>query len=82
MDTNVKEYLHNIRMEDNDNEGFDIDKEDFENVLKKFNKKSYDFLLKSGLKYKEAMFKLCNYMIEKEDFPISFKKTLLNMIWK
>ena len=33
MDTNVKEYLHNIRMEDNDNEGFDIEKEDFENVL-------------------------------------------------
>jgi hypothetical protein len=85
IDTNVKEYLHNIRMEDNDNAGFDIDKDDFENVLKKFSTKStksYDFLLKSGSKYKEAMFKLCKYMIEKEDFPISFRKTLLNMIWK
>ena len=28
------------------------------------------------------MFKLCKSMIEKEEFPSNFRKTLLNMIWK
>ena len=33
MDTNIKEYLHNIRMEDNDDEGFDIYKDDLKMCL-------------------------------------------------
>ena len=31
MDTNLKEYLHNIRMEDTDDDGFEIVKNYFEN---------------------------------------------------
>ena len=85
MDTNLKEYLHNIRMEDTDDDGFAIVKDDFENVLRKFatkSTKSYDFLLRAGPKYKEVMFKLCKSMIEMEVFPTKFRKTILNMIWK
>ena len=81
----MKECLHNIRMEDTNEDGFVIDKEDFEVVVKKFGTKSthsYDFLLKGGPKYKEVMFKFCKSMMEKEEFPSSFRKTLLNMIWK
>ena len=43
---------------------------------------SYDFLLKSGKNYQEVMFQFCKRMIEDEDFPISFRKTILYMIWK
>ena len=78
MDANLKEYLHNIRMEDTNDDGF-------ENVLKQFATKrtqSYDFLLRAGPKYKEVMFKLCKSMIEMEVFPTKFRKTILNMIWK
>ena len=28
------------------------------------------------------MFKFCKNMIEKEEFPISFKKTMFFLIWK
>ena len=72
-------------MEDKEEEGFEIERKDFDEVIKKFESKttkSYDFLLKSGEKYKQAMFKLCKKMIESEEFPESFKKTLLYMIWK
>ena len=71
-------------MEDKEEEGFEIERKDFDEVIKKFESKttkSYDFLLKSGEKYKQAMFKLCKKMIESEEFPESFKKTLLYMIW-
>ena len=84
-DSNLKKYLHNIRMEDQGSDGFEIVKDDFDNVLKKFGSKttkSYDFLLKGGPKYKEVIYKLCKSMIEKEEFPTSFRKTILNMIWK
>ena len=66
-------------------DGFIIDKEDFEVVVKKLGTKSthsYDFLLKGGPKYREVMFKFCKSMMEKEEFPSSFRKTLLNMIWE
>ena len=47
-------------MQDNNDNGFKIDKDDFDGVIKKFGSQSthsYDFLLKGGSKYKEAMFK-------------------------
>ena len=72
-------------MEDMEGEGFEIDKEDFTQVLNKFKSKSthsYDFLLKSGKRYQEAMFHFCKKMIEKEVFPNSFRRTILYMIWK
>ena len=84
-DSILKEHLNNIRMKDVNDEGFEIEKDDFENVLRKFGTKtthSYDFLLKAGPKFKEAIFKLCKSMVENEEFPTKFRKTILNMIWK
>ena len=73
------------KMNDNTGETFMLHEDDFERVLMKFKSKptkTYDFLLKAGDKYKEAMFKLCKTMIETEEFPLSFRKTTLYMIWK
>ena len=44
--------------------------------------KSYDFLIKSGNKYQDAIYNLCKRMINEEQFPTLFRKTLLYMIWK
>ena len=63
----------------------DIIKNDFEQVIEKFNKKkttSYDFLLKAAKSYRDVMFKVCKRMIDNVTFPSSVRKTILNMIWK
>ena len=70
---------------DNEYEDLEIDHEDFKDVLKKFSKKptkTYDFLLKAGPSYQNAIFKLCKRMIDNEEIPESFHKTTLVMIWK
>ena len=57
----------------------------FTEVLEKFKKKdtkTYDFLIKSGEKYQKAIFKLCQRVIDNEEVPDSFRKTVLVMIWK
>ena len=72
-------------MKDTSGESFEIDEDDFNNVLAKFKSKTtktYDFLLKAGTKYQSALFELCKMMIQKEEFPKSFKQTVLYMIWK
>ena len=81
----LRNTLNAIRMEEHDDEGLVIEQSDFKEVMRRFNSKptkSYDFLLKAGKNYQEAMFYLCKRMIEKEEFPLSFRKTLLYMIWK
>ena len=52
-DIETKRLLHIMKMEQKDEEGFEILKDDFESVLQKFGSKSthsYDFLLKGGTK--------------------------------
>ena len=81
----LKEYLHKKRMEEMDEEECDIATNDFKGVLDKFSKKktkSYDFILNAGDKFKDSIFKLCTKMISKAEFPVSFRKTMLHMIWK
>lgn len=39
-------------------------------------------MIKSGDRYKRAIFKLCQRVIDKEEVPDSFRKTVLVMIWK
>ena len=71
-------------MEDEDDD-LEVDQEDFKDVLKKFSKKptkTYDFLLKAGERYQNAIFKLCKRMVHKEEITKSFQKTTLIMIWK
>ena len=81
----LRNSLNELRMKDRDDEGLEIVEADFNEVLRKFNSKttkSYDFLLKAGSKYQDAIFKLCKRVIENEEFPVGFRKTILYMIWK
>ena len=81
----LKKELHEKRMEDTDSEGFELSKRDFVEVVNKFEKKktnSYDFLIKAGKQYKESVYKVCKSMIEREEYPDSFRRTMLHMIWK
>ena len=82
----LRKNLNEMRMKETlDNEDFKIVQSDFDGVLEKFNSKatkSYDFLLKAGNEYKAVMYELCKDMVEKADFPSSFRKTILYMLWK
>ena len=81
----IKVKLHQLRMEDTEEEDFLIDKEDFKEVLSKFKKKStsaYNMIVKAHEHYQEAIFELCKLFIEKEDFPDQFQRTVLHMIKK
>ena len=81
----LRKTVHELRMKEEDTEELEIGWKDFEEVLKKFGlkkTKSYDFLLKSGKRYQEVMFKFCKKMISTEEFPLSFNRTVLYMIWK
>ena len=81
----LKESLHRMRMEEKDDKGLQLNKSDFDGVMGKFAQKqtkSYDFLLKAGDQFKETIYKLCKKMIDDEEFPLSFRKTVLFMIWK
>ena len=73
----LKQSLHDLRMQEVDEEQYDVDKEDFDTVVNTFRSKktkSYDFLLKSGHQYRESVYKLCRKMILKEEFPTSFRE--------
>ena len=81
----LKEGLHKMRMEEDTKHEFEVDKEEIEAVVEKFKSKdtnSYDFLLKAGEGYQEAMGKCIMRMIKEETFPEDFRKTDLQMIWK
>ena len=64
-------------MREQENDCFEVTKEDFDIVLVKFQKKqikAYDFLLKADDSYKDAIFILCKKFIETEDFLDKFKE--------
>ena len=72
------------KMEDED-DTLEIDLEDFKDILLKFKKKqtqTYNFLIRAGVSYQNAIFKVCKRIIDKEEIPESFSKTTLIMIWK
>ena len=72
-------------MNDKNGESFEITYDDFDQVLAKFEMKetkTYDFLIKAGKKYKYALFEVCKRIIDKEEIPDSFHKTILYMLWK
>ena len=63
----LRNELNHLRMEEKDEENFDIVKGDFDEVVKRFESnttKSYDFLLNAGVKYKRAMFLLCKRILD------------------
>ena len=82
---NMRRAIQWDKMKDKSGESFEINEDDFDNVLEKFKSKptkTYDFLLKSGKKYQKAIYELCKTMIEEEEFPTCFRQTILHMIWK
>ena len=81
----LKENLHKERMKELGGGNFNLTRERFKKVIKKFqksNKRNYDFLVRSGDKYKESIFKMSHRMIEEEMFPRKFDFTTLHQIYK
>ena len=64
---------------------FGISKETFDTVLSKFKrsrKRNYDFLVKAGKGFQNVVFKFCEEMVLKEQFPKYFQDTTLHMVFK
>ena len=73
----LKENLHNIRMNQETKDEFQIEVKEFDEVVKKFaskDTKSYDFLIKAGDGFKQAIGRFCARMIDNEKFPDEFRK--------
>ena len=72
-------------MEDNKDKEYNIEKEEFDDVVDKFKKKNkpaYKFFVKAANSYKTSIFKLCKRMIKEEKFPETFSETMLKQLWK
>ena len=72
-------------MDEETEDTFEINFDDFKGVIDTFVKKdtkTYDFLIKAGKKYQHSMYKLCKRIIDREEIPSSFRRTILYMLWK
>ena len=81
----VKEAVHEARMKEEYEDDFEIDKDDFNEVLDRFkkkNKKSYDLITKCSESFQNSVFKLIRRMVKEEDFPKRFDHTVLQQLWK
>ena len=81
----LKDWLHRERMKESRGKEVVPTKEVFNRVINKFkknNKRNYDFLIRTGDGFKEAVFRLCKRMLEDEVFPASFDNTTLHQIYK
>ena len=82
---NLMDELHIKRMKEEDDEPMEVTKEEFDETVKRFekkNKRSYDFLTKASNSYQNSVFKLCKRLIQDEEFPERFFETILHQIWK
>ena len=64
---------------------FQASKESFKKMVEKFKrskKRNYDFLTKAGPQFQDMVFKFCQKMFAKEEFPRDFQDTTLHMIFK
>jgi RNA polymerase-binding transcription factor DksA len=80
-----KEDLPKELFNKKDDKEDDLNEEDFWRTLDRLklkNKKSYNFIVKSGDKYKEAVFGLCRRVLDDEEIPKKFDETLLIPIFK
>ena len=81
----TRKDLNEQRMKEDTTEGFEADKEAFDEVVMKFktnNKINYDFLVKASDEYKDAVFHMCKRFLKSEVFPKKFQETTLHQIWK
>ena len=77
--------MHEAMMENDKDSDSNIEKEEFDDILKKFklkNKPTYQFLVNAGEGFKTAIYKMCRRMIHEETFPKSFSETMLKQLWK
>ena len=64
---NIIKDVHEYRMKEDNGNSMDVSKDEFDIILEKFdrkNKRSYDFLMKAGDRFKNSIFKLCKRMIK------------------
>ena len=69
--------VHEKRMVEEDDEQLEVSNEDFDDLMKKLqrkNKRSYDFLIKSGSGFKKNVLKLCQRLIKSKQFQTRFLK--------
>ena len=81
----MKGELYRLRQKETNNDTFDLLEREFQQCKEKFSQKKtkiYDFLLKAGKRYQDAMFKLCQQIIQDEDVHDIFRNTVLHMTWK
>ena len=80
--------VHEERMtikDSDDEDHMEITKEEFDELVQKLekkNKRSYDYLIKAGEKFKTVVHRLCKRLIEAETFPARFYETVLHQLWK
>ena len=77
--------VHEKRMIEKDDEEMEIKEKDFDELMKRLtrkNKRSYDFLIRSGSGFKNNVFKLCQRLIKAEKLPTRFFETVLHQLWK
>ena len=81
----IESELHDVMMEDDKDKESNMDKEEFDDVLKHFkrkNKPTYKFLVNARESFKTSIFKLCRRLIRDESFPKIFSETMLKQLWK
>ena len=80
-----KEDLMRAILENKDAGSYEVEDEEFWKTIERLkikNKRSYDFLVKSGDKFKGAVLKLCKRILHEEKVPEKFYNTLLHQIYK
>lgn len=84
-DLRLIDLVHEARMNETVENDVQFSKVIFEDSLKelsKKNKQKYEFILKAGKDYKEALFKLCDLVWEAEAKPEQWRKTLIIQLFK
>jgi hypothetical protein len=72
-----------IIMDSDEEEHMEITKEEFDELVKKLdkkNKRSYDYLTRAGERFKTVVYKLCKRLIESEVFTARFYDTVLHKL--
>ena len=85
-DLAVKDFLHEFHMKEIvENDCNDLSREQFISTIEALAKKKsskYEFILKSGPSFKEALFHLCQAVWYTEKIPLSWHKSTLIQIYK
>ena len=84
-DLMLVDLVHEARMEEIVVHDIEFSKTIFENSLKdlkKKNKDKYEFILKGGNDFKEALFKLCGLVWGSEEKPDQWRKTMIIQLFK